>query len=95
MDDDLDSSRVSALLSAASIGDYAVCTPLIAAEDDIDPGCEVAVASWHSHILQNVDGIHRQHLAAQVDLLQQRVNSVDHTSFKRFHTRRRLQTPNK
>ena len=77
LDDDLDSRSISALLSAACIGDYAVCAALIAAKNDIDPGCEVAVASRHRDILYDVDGIYCQHLAAQVNLLQQCVNSAD------------------
>ena len=67
---------ISALLPASSVGNHTVGTPLVAAKNHIHPGCEVTVTSWHCHILHDVDGIHRQHLTAQVYLLKQRVDSA-------------------
>ena len=74
---DLDGCGVAALLAAAGVGDHAVGAALVAAEDDVDPGRQPAVPPRHRHILQDVDGVHRQHLAAQVHLVQQCVDPAD------------------
>lgn len=67
---------ISALLSASSVGNNTISAALVTTKDYIHPGCEVAVTSWYCHILHDVDGIHRQHLTAQVYLLKQRVDSA-------------------
>ena len=62
-----------ALLIAAGVGHDTVRAAFIAAMDDIDPGCEVAVAPGHSDVLLQGDLLCGHHLRPLVHLLQQLV----------------------
>ncbi len=66
-----DGVRRAALLGAARVGHDAVRAALVAAVDDINPGAERAVAPRHRDVLRDRHRLHRDHLGAQVHLLQQ------------------------
>mmetsp|Transcript_21797 Transcript_21797/g.54945 ORF Transcript_21797/g.54945 Transcript_21797/m.54945 type:complete len:277 (-) Transcript_21797:74-904(-) len=71
-----DGLRRAALLLPARVGHHAVGALLVAAVDDVHPRGEVALAPRHCDVLRDGDLLRGAHLAAQLHLLQQRVDAV-------------------